>query len=281
MPAVTFSDLVAAFAPTEKGFSIAVGEDWRQGRTLYGGISAALCLAAAERTFSDLPPLRSAQVSFVGPAAGEVELRAELLRRGKSAAFVGADLLSDGQIGTRAVFCFGAARESAYARAAAPAPKDLPRPDTCESFFAPGIGPAFRQHFDMRLARGLRPLSGAADPDIWLWVRHLDPADPVGAAALRALADAPPPAAMSAFATPAIISSMTWMVDILDGSALTRAGWKLFAPTPRRSAKVIRRKRCSFGTRKAGPSSRGARAWLHSGSPLWAMTRSQIADAFV
>lgn len=227
MSPTPLSDLIAALAPTETGWTVAVGDDWRQGRTLYGGISAALCLAAAERAFPDLPPLRSAQVSFVGPASGQVELRAELLRRGKSAAFVSADLLSDGQIGTRSVFCFGAARPSAYARAADPAPADLPRPDACAPFFPDGVGPAFRQHFDMRLARGQRPISGAAVPDMWLWARHLDHATPANAIALLALADAPPPAAMSAFTAPAIISSMTWMVDVLDAEAAVRPGWKL------------------------------------------------------
>ena len=227
MSATPFSALLAAFEETEHGWRVPVGEDWRQGRTLYGGISAALCLTAVERSVPGLAPLRSAQVSFVGPAAGQVELRPTLLRQGKSAAFVSCDLLSDGQVGTRAVFCFGAARQSAYARAAAPAPSDMPGPDACEAFFPTGIGPAFRVHFDVRLARGQRPITGAAEADMWLWVRHIDPAAPASAAALLALADAPPPAAMSAFTAPAMISSMTWMVDILDAEAAIRPGWKL------------------------------------------------------
>jgi hypothetical protein len=54
-----------------------------QGRTTYGGCSAALCLEAAKRLLRDqrhssgaaeLPPLRSAQVAFVGPAGGDVQV---------------------------------------------------------------------------------------------------------------------------------------------------------------------------------------------------------------
>jgi hypothetical protein len=54
-----------------------------QGRTTYGGCSAALCLEAAKRLLRDqrhsagaaeLPPLRSAQVAFVGPAGGDVKV---------------------------------------------------------------------------------------------------------------------------------------------------------------------------------------------------------------
>ena len=235
MTATLFSDLVASLAPTEAGWAVTATDDWRQGRTLYGGISAALCLAAAQRTFPELPPLRSAQVSFIGPAVGPVELRPALLRQGKSAAFVGCDLMSEGQIGTRAVFCFGGVRPSAYARAAQPAPRDIPRPEDCEPFFPADVGPAFRRHFDMRLARGGRPYSGA-EPDIWLWARHADPAAPAGAVALLALADAPPPAAMSEFTAMALISSMTWMVDILDSTALSAPGWKLLRSTAETNA---------------------------------------------
>jgi acyl-CoA thioesterase len=235
MTATLFSDLVASLAPTEAGWAVTATDDWRQGRTLYGGISAALCLAAAQRTFPETPPLRSAQISFIGPAVGPVELRPALLRQGKSAAFVGCDLLSDGQIGTRAVFCFGGVRPSAYARSAPPAPQDIPPPDECEAYFSTDAGPAFRRHFDLRLARGGRPYSGA-EPDIWLWARHTDTAAPADAVALLALADAPPPAAMSEFSAMALISSMTWMVDVLDAAGMATPGWKLLRSTAETNA---------------------------------------------
>lgn len=226
-----FTKLLTSFEESEGGYTVLAGDDWRQGRTLYGGISAALCLAAVQRRFTGLAPLRSAQISFVGPAVGAVTLRPTLLRQGKSAAFINCDLLSeDGGVGTRAVFCFGATRESAHARAAPSAPSHIPPPDACQEFFPTGVGPAFRQHFEMRLAGGVRPFSGG-EPDVWIWARHADPAAPADAAALLALADTPPPAAFSAFTVPAIISSMTWMLDVLDTSALHEPGWKLLRST--------------------------------------------------
>ena len=46
-----------------------------QGKTTYGGLSAALCLEGARRLLLEdggsLPPLRSASVAFVGAAGGE------------------------------------------------------------------------------------------------------------------------------------------------------------------------------------------------------------------
>ena len=44
---------------------------------------------------------------------------------------------------------------------------------------------------------------------------------------LVAIADAPPPAAMSMFKAPARISSMTWMAEFLTDEITTRDGWFL------------------------------------------------------
>jgi hypothetical protein len=91
-----------------------VSEDWRQGRTLFGGLSGTLCLEAAKREFIDLPPLRSAQFALIGPAAGRIMVRLSMLRRGKSTAFVCADLFGEDGLATRATFCFTGPRPSAY-----------------------------------------------------------------------------------------------------------------------------------------------------------------------
>ena len=60
MDAVTrtnFAQMIAALEQRGDHFTIAVPSDWLQGRTAYGGLSAALCLEASLRTFTDLPPL--------------------------------------------------------------------------------------------------------------------------------------------------------------------------------------------------------------------------------
>ena len=53
---------------------------------------------------ADLPPLRSAQVSFVGPLAGPILVTAHRLRRGKNAAFIQADIESEAGLGRRCTF---------------------------------------------------------------------------------------------------------------------------------------------------------------------------------
>lgn len=220
-----FSSLIESAALRDGVFSLTIPDGWMQGRTTYGGLSAALCLETALRAFPDLPPLRSALVSFIGPAGGVVEGRAKLLRRGKSVAFVESELSSEAGVATRCNFAFGAGRESAFDRAFTPAP-NMPPPEACEYFVPPERRPAFTKHFDTRIAKGARPISGSDEHEFYLWVRHEDP-HAEGIAALLALADMPPPAVLPMFKEFAPISSMTWMVNVLSANPKSKDGWWL------------------------------------------------------
>lgn len=221
----TLSQTLATLSFDNGTYRASPGDDWRQGRTLYGGVQAALAVAAAQHAYPDLPPLRSAQVAYVGPSTGDVEIRAAMLRAGKSSAFISASVAAEAGPAAQALFCFGAARMSAHRHAALPMPRVAP-PDACESFFHRPHAPTFSQQFDGRRAGGAKVGSGADRPELLLWLRHQDAAAPDGAASLLALGDAPPPAAMTMFGAPAPISTMTWSVDVLvdrfDGT-----GWYL------------------------------------------------------
>ena len=73
----SFSDLIAAISAEGE---TTIPEDWRQGRTTYGGLSAALCVAGALRAVPGLPALRAAQFVFVGPPTGGLRISATVLR---------------------------------------------------------------------------------------------------------------------------------------------------------------------------------------------------------
>jgi acyl-CoA thioesterase len=136
-----FSGLMGSMTQATDGWAITVSEDWLQGRTVYGGLSAALCLEAAHRQFGDLPPLRSAQISFIGPATGALKLTPVELRKGKSTVFVGVDLFGESGLATRATFCFGAGRASKVAFAAKAAAQ-INKPESCPAFFDNAPPPA-------------------------------------------------------------------------------------------------------------------------------------------
>lgn len=221
-----FHHLLAGLASDGEGqWRVNASDDWRQGRTIYGGLSAALCHAACEAMVPDLPPLRSAQIAFIGPAAGEAVLRPSILRQGKSVSYLNCDLVAEGALATRALFAFGGARDSAF-HLDAGGPPAVAKPEDCPNFFG-DRHPAFAGHFDMRLAGGSRPVSGAETGELLVWVRHRDEHAPAGLTSLIAMADALPPASITRFTAPAAISSMTWQVDLVDASHFDPGQWVL------------------------------------------------------
>jgi len=255
----TYAEIISTFTGAPDGFRGRVPENWLQGRTFYGGLTAALCLEGALRAFPALPPLRSAQLSFIGPAEGEVSVRSEILRQGKSVTFVNADLLGGAGLAARSVFAFGQARASMFNRHFTP-PPDLPGPEEAGFFFPPGVeGPGFAQNFDVRLAKGGVPITSSAEHDHFIWVRHRDPAA-TSVAALLALADMPPPAIMPMFPTVARISSMTWGLNFLTDHPTTEDGWWLLESRAENAAE--------------GYSSQDMFVWNRAGAPVIAGRQS-------
>lgn len=221
----SFEEVITAMAARGDGWAVAPSDDWLQGRTLYGGLSAALALRACELAVPDLPPLRSGQIAYIGPAAGEVLLQPRLIRQGKSVSFMSCDLVSGGAVALRALFAFGGPRESRYA-ADAPPPPVWRRPEDCPRLWPEGMGPAFAGHLNQRLAGPLRPFSGADSGDLLVWVRHDAPVTP-GQAAVVAMGDALPPASFTRFDGMAMISTMTWSFDLFDPGHADGSGWML------------------------------------------------------
>ncbi len=208
------SALLNSMQPSGDGYAIEAGAEWLQGRTLYGGLSAAFCLQAARRRFAALPVLRTAHFTFAGPASGRLVVTPVLLRQGRSVAVLGVDVTGDAGLAVRAVLTFGTARESALSYMALPMP-DCPAPAACENLFDAGPRPAFLGNFDVLSAGPHKPLSGAAVPELLVWVRHREPGEVDPFVSLLALADAPPPAAFAMFPRPAPISTVTWAVNML------------------------------------------------------------------
>lgn len=234
---MSLGDILARAVRTDAGLDAVIPEAWMQGRTAYGGLSAALALEAARGVADDLPPLRSAQISFVGPLAGAVEVRAQRLRQGKSAAFIGVDVVGETGLGLRATFVFMRGRPSQVDYSVAEPPATV-RPEDAEAAFKRTAGPHFTSNFDYRHGR---PMDAAADPaDFLRWVRLVDPGEVETSVALMALGDALPPAAMDLMVEKGPVSSMTWMINFLIDAPVTRSGWWLM-----RSTSTYARQGCS------------------------------------
>jgi acyl-CoA thioesterase len=220
-----FSEVLASLTPVAGEYRAEPSEDWRQGRTLFGGLSACLAVASAKRAFPDLPPLRSAQLTFIAPVTGGLVIKPRILRAGKSTTFVAVDGTTETGTALQAVLVFGHARRSSYSYRGLPMPR-VELPDALPNFFRESFAPRFTDNFEARIAGGAPPISGAAKPECLAWLRHRDQSAPDDVTSLMVLGDAMPPAAMAMFAKFAPISTITWFVDILS-DRIAGAKWHL------------------------------------------------------
>ena len=217
-------EILAAATPIERGFRAQIPSDWLQGRTAYGGLSSALALHAAQGIEPDLPPLRSAQVSFIGPLSGDVRVTATKLRRGRTAAFIQADIVSDAGLGYRAVFVFMAEQPSRVALSGGLA-ATLPPPAADAKLYT-GPDEFFTGNFNFLDLKAEAP--GEAEWLRWARLRDYAGIDPM--VEVLALADALPPAAFKLFGKEFVpLSSVTWIVNLLTPTPATTDGWWLLS----------------------------------------------------
>ena len=202
------------------GYEADIGDHWLQGRTAFGGASAAIALTAIKHAHPDLPPLRSMQAAFVGPVSGAVRATPQMLRQGKNSAFVGCDVRTDGGIGLRTLFLFMASRPSAIAFASPAPPPHVPPDD--KPVDSSNLPQGFLTNFDLAHA-------GRTDAGFVRWARLKDREGLDRETELVVIADALPPAAMALAKEWGPISTTTWQVNLVTDQVTTRDGWWLLA----------------------------------------------------
>jgi len=221
-----YQSIADGFQKSEGGWTTSIPPHWKQGRTAYGGLSTALAYEAASLTHKDLPPLRFANISFVGPVASDPLYKTQILRQGRNVTSVESKAYVEGGVVLSTNFAFGSGRESDL-NVDFKAPS-APPPSECEPFtpeFARDFVPQFFHNFDTRLIGGQRPTTGADKGYIRTWSRHFDEDSRSGVASLLCLADVLPPAAMPMFTRMGPVSSMTWIVNLLSDPPQTEDGW--------------------------------------------------------
>jgi acyl-CoA thioesterase len=205
-----------------------VPEDWLQGRTLFGGLQAAIGLAALRTVVPD-SPLRSLQVTFIAPVpGGKVEARARVLRSGKNATHAEARIVDGETTLASMIGVFGRARDSAIRVVPVQPAFDAARP--FEMRYREGVVPSFTQHFKARWLRGSPPYAGATERDNVIELGMRDPG-PASEMHVLAMADFIPPIALSFLREPVAAASLTWMLELLrdDVSGLALEGWRMDA----------------------------------------------------
>jgi len=240
------ADILSQADLVENGFRTTVPADWMQGRTAYGGLTTALALHAAQRIEADLPPLRSAQVAFVGPLAGAVTITAQRLRRGRNATYIDTEVRSEAGLGLRATFLFMAPLPSAVTHDAMSRAERHPPEPNVKTYIGPDE--FFTGNFEFHDVK----VPGAAEWLRWARLRGRDGLDP--AVELLAIADGLPPAAFKLFDKQVPLSSLTWHVNLLTTDLSTQDGWWLLQAATDRAVD--------------GFSSQRMRIWNAAGAPV-------------
>ncbi len=194
-----------------------IPKTWTQGRTAFGGLSAALVYQAMRREVDSERVLRSLTINFIGPLTPDTpyEITTELLREGKNALQMTARAIQNGKVAVMAVAVFGAARTSKIAVDACynhqmtlpKKPKFIPQ--------IPKVTPKFLRYVDLAIEDGQMPFTGSKKSHHHGWMRFSDAPQAITDAHLIALADAWPPAPLQMLRWPAPASSISWNLEFV------------------------------------------------------------------
>ena len=197
-----------------------VGEEWSQGRAVFGGIVGAGMARAMSDALPEDKTLRSFALTFAGPVEpGELNCTTELVREGKSASFVSATLVQGGTARATATGTFARARKSSVPIEGPPRP-DAPAPSSVASMpYIAGVTPRFTQRVETKYVRGGFPFTGSDSPVLGGWCRFRDDDHPGDTVGVIGLLDAWPAPAITMLRVPAPSSSITWNVDLAAVSA--------------------------------------------------------------
>ncbi|MEM7067966.1 MAG: thioesterase family protein [Pseudomonadota bacterium] len=222
----TLSEIINAGEAGDSGVLYPVTENWKQGRTAYGGFTTSIMLNAAHRLGVDLPPLRSALVNFTAPVTAAPMVHTEITRQGRNITTIAARAEVDGKLAATATFAFGKAQESQISvQMSGP---EANAPEDTHHYFPPELARppvAFFENFDVRLIDGAIPFSGAERGYVRAWARHKDENMRNSMDGLIAIADVLPPAVFPMLRTPGPNSSVNWICNFLAERPQTRDGW--------------------------------------------------------
>jgi acyl-CoA thioesterase len=257
---MNLAQILDTLRPEVTSQKVAIPPTWHQGRTAYGGLSSALAYQAAKLVAPDLPPLLSAQIAFSGPLAGEVEVSAKILRRGRNSAFIKSEIAVGDETGLSCTFVFMTRRESHIDFEGLQRPEFPPIPQDGHTRSGP---PEFFTHNmdypEKRLVLGQNKSRLAS----WHRLKAREGLDPV--ADLICMGDALPPSTMGLMQKEGMISSINWQFNLLTDAPSTENGWWFLESETHHAVQ--------------GASSQYMTVWNSRGEPM--MTGMQSVALFV
>lgn len=188
---------------------------WGQGKTTFGGMSAALAVAALEQQQPN-GQLRTLNVNFCGALLTECPLAidSQPLRIGRSLSHYQASVQQQDACPTHVTACYALSRDSDI-QIAAPAKKPGEPSDGQRLPFIPNITPAFMQHLKFSYVDGQFPFSSSPHHHVHGWMGLAQGTGLMTDAHLVALIDAWPPTTYQKLKAPAPCATITWNIQFI------------------------------------------------------------------
>lgn len=202
---------------------LSVDSSWGQGRTLFGGLSAALAFNKIRQGIDLQRPLRSLSVNFSGQTLADSPfvLEQQVLSAGKSISQINGHVVQNERIVTQVCACFGIERESSIEVASPKA--ELPKLGSNQRLnYMKGLTPEFVQHFEFEYSKGQFPFSNSPANELAGWMRFKEAPSVFTEAHLIALIDSWPPAVLQKLKSFAPCATVSWNIEMVQPLSLLK-----------------------------------------------------------
>ncbi|MEM7282699.1 MAG: thioesterase family protein [Pseudomonadota bacterium] len=205
-----------------QGSDFVIPESWCQGRTVYGGLSAALLCDAVSKGIGQDRRLRYLNISFLKPleANKPFRLNMEEVSAGRTVTVRSGQIVQDGVTRVAAQANFVAKLDSQFE-------VETFTPPSLKSWDAEGVKgirgsnvPAYTQFIDFRFATEGLPFQGTGVTELGGWMRFNEAPETMSECHLVCLIDAWPPVPVSYYERVVPLSTINWeivFVESVDG----------------------------------------------------------------
>lgn len=240
-----------------------IAPGWGQGRTTFGGLTAAILYQRIRNEVDEERQVRSFDINFVRPleALKPYEVDIQTLADGKTATIKRAYLIQDGKLRATATANFLRKIESSVTINRFTVP-DMHSLEKSTDFLRHDV-PDFFQHFEIKIGTSAHPFSGQETPSLGGWMRFKEAPEKISEAHLICMIDAWPPTASPNYEGFKPLSTMSW-------------GIHFTAPTTALNPESHIGYHSEVNFSEHGVSSSTAQVWDENGSLLANSTQTNI-----
>ncbi len=196
---------------------LTLDKSWTQGRTIYGGVSAALIYKAIRESIPSENQMRSFNTAFIGPleANKEFTIRVEILRQGKNVTQAMGRIIQNGNTAVLSQASFGVNRQSKI-RVHNNLEHGLEGPIKANFLPAiPKVTPKFISQFELAKTDGGWPFTGNKNSHTFGRMRFKVAPKAFTEAHLVSLIDVWPPTVLQQLKWPAAASTVNWNLEFI------------------------------------------------------------------